>query len=262
MKSGDKQQLPSRNWNAAHLVQVKLHQYVVIPVRSSTVFLHTVSCCCSVFTEQYSRPFNKRTLNRLSFFIQCKAYSAKQEKIVVIFRLRTVYEQTLKCYARKSRTDTTLSNSLFRLVTCRWATKIPPTKQVPDYGHLLQGVAEYRWRKMTRGAQLITWTNLQRKHINIEFSLRWRKFLLSCTINESDKYRQQWWATHCRGKEASWSLLLPEFVKHITFLGRLSCFLYFGAAFKKTIFLLAFVGYYYSYLGATSLLGACETDNC
>ena len=45
------------------------------------------------------------------------------------------------------------------------------------------------------------------------------------------------------------------------FLGRLSCFLYFGAAFKKTIFPLAFVGYYYSYLGDTSLLGACETDN-
>lgn len=80
MTIADKQQLPSRNWNATHLVQVKLHQYVVIPIRSSTVFLHTVSYCSGVFTEQYSRPFNKRTLNRLSFFIQCKAYSAKQEK--------------------------------------------------------------------------------------------------------------------------------------------------------------------------------------
>lgn len=165
---------------------------------------------------------------------------------------------------RENPQQTQLSlNSLFLLVTCRWATKIPPTKQVPDYRHLLQGVAEHRWRKMTRGAQLITWTNLQRKHINIEFSLRWRKFLLSCTVlmNELEKYRQQWWATHYHGKEASWSLLLPELVKHIiTFLGRLSCLLYFGAAFKKTIFLLAFVEYYYSYLGDTSL--ACETDNC
>ena len=63
-----------------HLIQVKLHQYMVIPVRSSALFLNAVSSCCSVFTEQYSRPFNKRTLNRLAFFIQCKAYSAKQKK--------------------------------------------------------------------------------------------------------------------------------------------------------------------------------------
>ena len=79
-KLRDKHQPRRRKSNAPHLIQVKLHQYMVIPVRSSALFLNAVSSCCSVFTEQYSRPFNKRTLNRLAFFIQCKAYSAKQKK--------------------------------------------------------------------------------------------------------------------------------------------------------------------------------------
>ena len=72
--------------NATHLVQVKLHQYIAIPVRSSAVFFHGVSYCCSVFSEQYSRPFNKRAINRLAFIIQCKAYSAKRKKSDRYFR--------------------------------------------------------------------------------------------------------------------------------------------------------------------------------
>lgn len=54
---------------------------------------------------------------------------------------------------------------LFPLVTWWRATKVSATKQMPHYWHLLQRVAEHRWREMTGGAKLIARTKLQRHNM-------------------------------------------------------------------------------------------------